>query len=41
MEFLKRTSARSTTIVQAIHDEARAEHGNHMICLNNGWMEKE
>ena len=40
MALFKRLNAEGTTIVQVTHSEANAAHGNRIIRLRDGWMEK-
>jgi len=41
MELLKKLNDEGTTIVQVTHDEKKAEYGNRIIHLMDGWIEKD
>jgi putative ABC transport system ATP-binding protein len=41
MEMLKRLNEQGTTIVQVTHDEKKAEYGNRIIHLLDGWIDKK
>jgi putative ABC transport system ATP-binding protein len=41
MDLLKTLNEEGTTIVQVTHDEKKAEYGNRIIHLMDGWIEKQ
>jgi putative ABC transport system ATP-binding protein len=41
MELLKKLNEEGTTIIQVTHDEKKAEYGDRIIHLLDGWIEKE
>jgi putative ABC transport system ATP-binding protein len=41
MDLLKKLNEEGTTIVQVTHDEKKAEYGNRIVRLLDGWIEKE
>lgn len=41
MDLLKTLNEEGTTIVQVTHDEKKAEYGNRIIHLLDGWIEKQ
>lgn len=41
MELLKKLNENGTTIVQVTHDEKKAEYGDRIIHLLDGWIEKD
>ena len=40
MELLKKLNKEGTTIIQVTHDERKAEYGNRIIRLKDGWIEQ-
>ncbi|MBN2102681.1 ABC transporter ATP-binding protein [bacterium] len=40
MDLLKKLNDEGTTIIQVTHDEKKAEYGNRIIHLLDGWIEK-
>lgn len=41
MELLRKLNKEGTTIIQVTHDEKKAEYGNRIIHLKDGWIEKK
>lgn len=41
MELLKKLNQEGTTIIQVTHDDKKAEYGNRIIHLLDGWMKNE
>jgi ABC-type lipoprotein export system ATPase subunit len=41
MDMLKELNEQGVTIVQVTHDEKKAEYGNRIVNLLDGWMEKK
>ena len=41
MDMLKDLNEEGVTIIQVTHDEKKAEYGNRIVNLFDGWMEKE
>jgi ABC-type lipoprotein export system ATPase subunit len=41
MQLLRKLNEEGTTIIQVTHDEKKAEYGNRIIHLKDGWLEKD
>lgn len=41
MELLKKLNEEGTTIIQVTHDEKKADYGNRIIHLKDGWIDKK